>query len=117
LRLVTGDEERQAAVADEFIKEGAWVSQIALVETIWALRSVYGLSLKQQADAVEMLLGHKSLILQDSETVTAALSLFRTRPALLFSDCLIMETARKAGHLPLGTFDRAFARTDGAQRL
>jgi hypothetical protein len=23
-----------------------------------------------------------------------------------FSDCLILETARKAGHLPLGTFDR-----------
>jgi hypothetical protein len=28
------------------------------------------------------------------------------RPALGFSDCLILEIARKAGHLPLGTFDR-----------
>jgi len=28
-----------------------------------------------------------------------------------------LEVARKAGHLPLGTFDRDLAKTDGAQRL
>jgi predicted nucleic acid-binding protein len=34
-----------------------------------------------------------------------------------FSDCLVLETARKAGHLPLGTFDRDLAKLDGAVRL
>jgi predicted nucleic acid-binding protein len=34
-----------------------------------------------------------------------------------FSDCLILEVARKAGHLPLGTFDRELGRLEGAQRL
>jgi len=46
-----------------------------------------------------------------------ALETFRKRPALGFSDCLMLEAARKAGHLPLGTFDRNLGRLEGAQRL
>jgi predicted nucleic acid-binding protein len=34
-----------------------------------------------------------------------------------FEDCLILESARKAGHLPLGTFDKALGRLEGAQTL
>ncbi len=34
-----------------------------------------------------------------------------------FSDCLVLESARKAGHIPLGTFDRQLAKLEGAQRL
>jgi predicted nucleic acid-binding protein len=64
-----------------------------------------------------MLLHHRDLVLQDSETVAAALELFRAKPALGFSDCLMLQLARKAGHLPLGTFDRNLARVEGAQKL
>jgi predicted nucleic acid-binding protein len=49
--------------------------------------------------------------------VAAALEQYRNRPALGFSDCLILETARKAGHLPLGTFDRNLSKLDGAEGL
>jgi len=49
--------------------------------------------------------------------VAAALRHFRRRPALGFSDCLVLEAARKAGNLPLGTFDRELGKLDGAQRL
>ena len=69
------------------------------------------------ANAVDMLRNHKSLTMQDPEVVAAALGLFRRRPALGFSDCLMLEIARKAGHLPLGTFDRNLGRVEGAQRL
>ena len=64
-----------------------------------------------------MLLNHQDLVLQDAETVAGALELFRSKPALGFSDCLILQLARKAGHLPLGTFDRNLSKVDGAQRL
>jgi predicted nucleic acid-binding protein len=63
------------------------------------------------------LLNHETLTLQDADVVTTALEQFRRRPALGFSDCLVLETARKAGHLPLGTFDRDLAKLDGAMRL
>ena len=49
--------------------------------------------------------------------VTAAIAHFRRRRSLGFSDCLMLEVARKAGHLPLATFDRHLGKIDGAQRL
>ena len=64
-----------------------------------------------------MLLDHRQLVLYDGECVAAALELFRAKPSLSFSDCLILETARKAGHLPLGTFDRTLGKVEGTQRL
>jgi predicted nucleic acid-binding protein len=64
-----------------------------------------------------MLLNHQHLTLQDPDAVAAAVEHFRRRPALGFSDCLVLEIARKAGHLPLGTFDRNLVRLDGAERL
>ena len=51
------------------------------------------------------------------DVVAAAPEHFRERPALGFSDCLILEVARKAGHLPLGTFDRELDKLAGTQKL
>ncbi|RYF30729.1 MAG: PIN domain-containing protein, partial [Comamonadaceae bacterium] len=34
-----------------------------------------------------------------------------------FSDCLVLEIALKAGHTPLGTFDKGLSKLTGAQRL
>ena len=48
------------------------------------------------------------------DAVAEAVGHFRGRPALGFSDCLVLASARKAGHLPLGTFDRGLAKLDGA---
>ena len=117
VRLITRDSSRQAASAESFIGNGAWVSVLALAEAMWVLGSVYELSPNDQARAIGMLLNHRDLVLQDSETVAAALELFRSRPSLGFSDCLTLHLARKAGHLPLGAFDRGLARIAGAQKL
>ena len=100
-----------------FIGKGGWVSVLALAEATWVLSTVYGLSPKELAKAIEMLLNHRDLTLQDPETVAAALELFRAKPGLGFSDCLMFQIARKAGHLPLGTFNKGLARVEGAQRL
>jgi predicted nucleic-acid-binding protein len=117
VRLTARDDPRQTASAEAFISEGAWVSTLALAEAIWVLARVYRRSADELADIVEVLLEHKDLTLQDADSVAGALDLFRERPALGFSDCLILELARKAGHLPLGTFDRTLAKVDGARKL
>ena len=78
---------------------------------------MYERSAADVAATVGMLLNHKDLTLQDADVVLAALEIFRVRPALRFSDCLLPELARKAGHLPLGTFDRNLGKLDGAERL
>jgi predicted nucleic-acid-binding protein len=117
VRLATRDDPRQTAAAEAFILDGVWVPQIVLVEALWVLSSVYGLGPKKIAMAVEMFLHHRDLSLQDPDVVAAALDHFRKHPKLGFSDCLILEVARKAGHLPLGTFDRNLGKLGGTHRL
>ena len=117
IRLITGDDARQTEAAERFIEHGAWVSILAIAETAWVLAKVYRRKAADIASAVEMLLKHKDLVLQDAEVVEAALELFLSRPKLGFSDCLMLHLARKAGHLPLGTLDRAFGRVKGTHKL
>jgi predicted nucleic-acid-binding protein len=117
VRLLTRDDAKQVAAAEAFVAQGAWVSQLALAEATWVLASVYDRSADAVATAVEMLLNHEHLTLQDGETVAAAVEQFRKRPKIGFSGCLMVEIARKAGHLPLGTFDRELGRLSGTQRL
>ncbi|MGQ0653610.1 MAG: PIN domain-containing protein [Betaproteobacteria bacterium] len=117
VRLVTRDDARQVEAAEGFVANGAWVSHLALAEASWVLGAVYQLKPPAVARAIEMLLHHQQLTLQDAETVSAALEAFRKRPTLGFSDCLLLEVARKAGHLPLGTFDRTLAKLEGASAL
>lgn len=117
VRILARDDPKQVRVADEFVAAGAWVSLLALAETMWVLSTVYERDVPELGASVEQLLNHKDLILQDREVVAAALETFRSRPALGFTDCLLLEVARKAGHLPLGTFDRNLSRIDGAEKL
>ena len=117
VRLITRDDPKQVAAAEAFVDRGAWVPHLVLVETMWVLETVYGLGATELATAVEMLLNHQSLTIQDEEVVALALSRFRKRPNLSFSDCLVLEISRKAGNLPLGTFDRQLGKLDGTQKL
>ncbi|MBP1597978.1 MAG: hypothetical protein H6Q05_3355 [Acidobacteria bacterium] len=117
VRLITRDDPGQVTAAEAFVANGAWVSYLVLAEATWVLSAVYHLEPPEIAKMVEMLLYHKDLTLEGSEVVTAALEHFRKKPALGFSDCLLLEIARKAGHTPLGTFDQGLGRLPGAQKL
>jgi predicted nucleic-acid-binding protein len=117
VRLLTRDDPKQVAAAEAFVAGGAWVPHLAIAETSWVLVSVYDRRPEAIATAVEMLLSHEHLMVQDADVVAAAVAQFRQHPGVGFSDCLMVEVARKAGHVPLGTFDRDLGRIDGAQRL
>ena len=117
LRLLARDDAKQARAADEAVAGGAWVSHLVLAEAIWVLDAVYARTPKQMIAALDLLLIHESLVLQDADVVNAALTQFRAKPALGFSDCLVLEIARKAGHVPLATFDKALATVTGTRKL
>ena len=117
VRLIVRDDAKQVDAAEAFVVKGAWVSHLVLAETLRVLVAVYHRSPAQIANAVDRMLNHKELTLQDAAVVALALNHYRWRPSLGFSDCLVLEIARKAGHLPLGTFDRNLARLDGTHRL
>jgi len=117
VRLVTRDDAKQVRAAEAFVANGAWVPHLVLAEAMWVLEAVYDLRPTEMATALEMFLSHKDITLQESDVVAAALEHYRKTPSLGFSDCLVLEVARKAGHLPLGTFDRRVSKLDGVQRL
>src|SRR5581483_2419801 len=105
------------AAAEAFVQGGAWGSQIVLVETAWVLDAAYGRTPAQIASGLDLLLEHGDVVVESANVVRDALDAFRQHRSVGFSDCLILAVARRAGHLPLGTFDRRLARMDGTQRL
>ena len=117
VRVLARDDPKQVRVADDFVAAGAWVSLLALAETMWVLTTVYERDTAEIGASVEQLLNHKDLIIQDRDVVAAALEIFRSRPALGFTDCVLLEVARKAGHLPLGTCDRNLSKIEGTEKL
>jgi predicted nucleic-acid-binding protein len=118
VRLATRDDEMQVTAAEAFIaKGGAWVSQVVLVEVAWVLDSVYGFARAQIATALSLLLEQEHLTVQDPETVASAIELFKKGAGTDFADSMIVEIARRAGHLPVGSFDRKLAKVKGVQRL
>lgn len=117
VRLIVRDDARQVAAAEAFVERGAWASLLVLAETVWVLRVVYRRDHEEIAVALDLLLHHARLVLQDADVVAAALAEYRSKPTLGFSGCLVLEMARKAGHLPLGTFDQALSRRDDVERL
>ena len=117
VRLLVRDEAAQVVAAEAFVERGAWVPILAIAEAMWVLEAVYSWSAAKQVVCLEMLLDHRDLVLQDSEVVAAALAQFRERPSFGFSNCLMVGICRKAGHVPMGTFDRKLGGLDGAQRI
>ncbi len=117
VRLIARDHAAQVKAAEEFVASGAWISHLVLAETLWVLDAVFGMTAQQVAAAVEMLLNHKDLVVQDADVAAAALVQVREKPTIGFSDCLMVEIARKAGHLPLGTFDRKLAKLANVTRI
>jgi predicted nucleic-acid-binding protein len=117
VRLLTRDDAKQVVAAERFVAGGTWVSHLVLMETAWVLESVYDLAPDRIATATQMLLGHTHLTIEKAEVVATAVATFRKRPKLGFSDCLIVATARSAGHIPIGTFDRELGKLEDVQRL
>lgn len=117
VRLVTRDDKAQVKQAEAFVANGAWVSTLVLAETVWVLQSAYNLTAEQLSTIIEMLLNHAQLVFQDADVVEQALTSYRANPKPGFTDYLILETARKAGHKPLGTFDKALGKVKGVKGL
>ena len=117
VRLLALDDPKQAQVAAAFVTGGAWVSHLVLAEATWVLSAVFARTPRQIAEALSQIVEHESLVVQEADVVSQALAHYRSKPTLGFSDCLILEIARKAGHVPLGTFDRDLSRLDGAEKL
>lgn len=114
IRVIARDDHRQTELADHFVAAGAWVSHLVLAESVWLLAPVFALDRRQIDTAIDMLLQHQTPVIERPDVAAAALAQYRAVKRVSLTECLVVEIARAAGHLPLGTFDRALARADGA---
>lgn len=110
VRLITRDDPKQVAIAEAFVRPGAWVSTLVLQESVWVLERAYRIGRPAVAKVIGFLLEHESLVLDVPDVVREALAEFESSANVGFSDCLILATARARGHVPLGSFDKRLAK-------
>lgn len=109
VRYIMQDDPKQSPKANRLIDSLAaenpgFVPLVAIVELVWVLSSSYGLDRAQVAQALELLLRGKELVVDRTDIVSLALKRFKSGGAD-FADCLIEAIARDAGCSETMTFD------------
>jgi predicted nucleic-acid-binding protein len=118
VRYFAQDDPVQSPVATEIIERRltnqrpGFVSVIAIAETIWVLDRAYRLGRAAIADAVEVLLGVETVIVECEREVFAAMIILREGRGR-FSDALISALNTRAGCSRTLTFDRGALRLPG----
>jgi predicted nucleic-acid-binding protein len=113
VRLVTRDDERQAAAAEALVESGdTLILPTVVLETEWVLRSRYGLSRRRIADGLATLLGQPGIAVVSGKAVAAALAAYAKGGD--FADLLHFALAAEQGATDFVTFDRDFAAVAGA---
>ena len=113
LRVVYRDDPGQADRAcsawQEAVASGRiFLTTVVLVELAWILRVAAKFDRTAIAAALESLCDAQGVSVEEAQRVRRAIARFKVGAAD-FSDCLILETARDAGALPVSTFDGRFA--------
>lgn len=93
-----------------------FISLVTMVETVWVLDRVYGLSSKEVASAVERILQADTLLVQNEAEVFTAMMALRTGNGS-FSDALIGALGAWAGCAATITFDKKTKRLKEFQLL
>jgi predicted nucleic-acid-binding protein len=119
VRLCVRDDEEQYGRAELVFRRaiargGAWLSSVVLAEVAWVLRVSYKFDRATIAATLRRLIATDGVHVEDEVTARLGLTAFEAGSAD-FADYLILESARRAGALPLHTFDERLSRADGAE--
>jgi predicted nucleic-acid-binding protein len=119
VRLLTGDDTRQAARARALVEKSAeplFVPLTVALELEWVLRARYACSRDTVILTFVRLLETRELDFQEEASVERAIFLYRSTNADL-GECLHAATAITHERAPLKTFDRKAARLEGVELL
>jgi predicted nucleic-acid-binding protein len=118
IRYLAQDDAIQSAKATQIVErrltedEPGFVSLVTMVETVWVLDRIYGLTGQKIAAAVERMLQADTLVIQSEQEVFTAMMMLRMGRGS-FSDALIGALGARAGCASTLTFDRKAARIPG----
>jgi predicted nucleic-acid-binding protein len=117
VRYIMQDDARQAPKAAKLVEsltvdEPGFVTVVSVIELGWVLSTSYDLDRGQVAQALELLLRTKTVVVDRADEVMRALRVFKAGSAD-FADCLIERIAASAGCSKTMTFDAGAARAAG----
>lgn len=118
VRYFAQDDPIQSRKATEIIErrltedQPGFISLVTMVETVWVLDRIYGLSDEEIASAVERMLQADSFFIQNEQEVFTAMVALRSGQGS-FADALIGDLGAWAGCAATLTFDRRAARLKG----
>ena len=120
LRLILNDIPAQSVAVTKLlsnVQHRYAVTDLAIVEVEYALRTHYGFSREQIEDTLGTLLLHPS-IHTNTRLIQQVFALYTTHTKLSFTDCCLAAYAEMNDAKPLWTFDRKLAKqSNGAARL
>ncbi len=111
VRYLAQDDAIQSLRATQIIERQlseehpAFISLVTMVETVWVLDRIYGLSNHEIAAAIERILQADTLLVQNEQEVFTAIIALKTG-AGSFSDALIRALGAWAGCTATLTFDK-----------
>ncbi len=113
VRYIVQDEPQQAAAATRLIdgltsETPAFISTVALVETVWVLAVAYKTPRSSLATVIEGLLRARELVIENADIHYLALGAFQTG-ALDYADAVIYQVGKQAGCDHTVTFDKRAA--------
>ena len=121
VRYLVRDDPKQAGSARALLQSStaarpAYVCREVVVELVWVLERAYGYSRRRIATILEELVATEGLVVEAANDVAQAALRCRS-VAAGFSDLMVLAAARRAGALPLYTFDRKAARLEAVELL
>lgn len=119
VRLLIGDDPQQTPIAEQAFLDaiasgGVYLPDVVLAEVAWVLRG-YDLERAARYQLLERLVRTRGVVVDDIDAVIDALEQFRLGGDL--ADQLILARAAATCALPVLSFDRRFAASEGVELL
>ncbi len=117
VRYIMQDDARQSPKATRLIESldadhPGFISLVSIIELYWVLTTCYELSREQVAQAIDLLLRSRQIVVDRSDQVLRALRVFDDGRAD-FADCLIERTCASVGCVKTVTFDAKASKHSG----
>jgi predicted nucleic-acid-binding protein len=118
VRYLAQDDPIQSAKATQIFERRlteqvpGFISLVTMVETVWVLDTVYGLTAREIAQAVERMLQADTLLIQNEQEVFTAMSALKSGQGS-FADALVGALGKGAGCGSTLTFDKKAGRLEG----